>query len=143
MSSAGAAAGTVVVLALLLGAAPERTPTPTPRPEPSGTPPATPEEGCEEIEAPVLIHRVEPQYPDFLESQGIEGTVVAHSAITTEGEIADLKILQGPNETLARFAADAFRQWRYEPARCKESGNPVRVYVTQKATFKARHAPGK
>ncbi|HTR04591.1 MAG TPA: energy transducer TonB [Thermoanaerobaculia bacterium] len=143
MSSLRVAAGTVAAFVVLLGAAPEPTPTPTPRPAPSETPSATPEEGCEEIEAPVLVHRVEPQYPDFLESQGIEGTVVAHSAITTEGEIADLKILESPNETLARFAADAFRQWRYQPARCKESGSPIRVYVTQRATFKAKHAPGK
>ncbi|HTY42384.1 MAG TPA: energy transducer TonB [Thermoanaerobaculia bacterium] len=139
----GGAFGLTAVLLVLAGAAAEPTRTPTPPPEPSETPSAVPETDCDEVQAPVLIHRVEPKYPEFLESQGIEGTVIAHSAITAEGKIADLEILESPNEILTRLATDAFRQWRYEPARCVESGKAIRVFVTQKATFRSKHAPNR
>ncbi len=72
----------------------------------------------------MLIHRVQPDYPDIAESHRIEGTVVLHAIIGKDGKIKNLKVVSGP-EMLARSAIGAVEQWVYKPYLLM--GQPIEV----------------
>lgn len=63
---------------------------------------------------PILIARVSPVYPMQAKINHIFGTVVLDGVITTEGNVTDLKAVDGPRE-LYHSAMDAVKQWRYIP----------------------------
>ncbi len=83
--------------------------------------------------SPVLVKRVEPEYPGALQKQRVQGVVVLEAVVALDGSIADIRVLQSPAESLTKLARDAFQQWRYKPALldCK----PVRVYITNRISF--------
>ena len=105
---------------------------------PSPTPVVSPTPGADTdcvgpIQAPALIKRVEPHYPEALREQGVKGLVVLRGVLGTDGRITNISVLDSPSETLTTLAKDAFRQWRYKPAIC--DGRPHRVNMTAKITF--------
>ncbi|HUN88878.1 MAG TPA: TonB family protein [Terriglobales bacterium] len=61
-----------------------------------------------------LLHEVKPRYPEMRLQQGFEGdvTLVAHIAKT--GRVTHVRLIQG-DAMLGAAAAEAIRQWRYEP----------------------------
>jgi TonB family protein len=93
---------------------------------------------CENIEAPKLIHRVEPAYPAKARQERLEGVVIMEAIITTEGVVSDVKVFRSPFETLTKHAVHAIRQWRYKPAFCRDLGKPIPVYLTVTMTFNLR-----
>jgi len=85
----------------------ERTPIP-------GGAPAAP---AEPSEAPVLLAKVEPRYPEAARRAGIEGTVVLEAWIDTDGRVARIGVLNSPSPILSDAAVAAVRLWRYRPTR--------------------------
>jgi TonB family protein len=79
-----------------------------------------------------LITRVAPIYPREAHNEGIEGTVVLHARIGTDGAIHDLQLISGPPE-LTESAMDAVRLWRYKPYTV--NGQPVPVDTTISVNF--------
>jgi protein TonB len=61
-----------------------------------------------------LIHRVEPIYPGIAKSAGIQGEVLIHALISTDGRIEQAQVVRG-SPVLAQAAMEAIRQWRYRP----------------------------
>ena len=105
--------------------------TPSPTPAVSPTPA---DAGCTgPVQAPEIIKRVEPHYPEALREQGVKGLVVLRGALGTDGRISDITVLDSPAEALTTLAKDAFGQWRYKAAMC--DGRPHRVNVTARITF--------
>ena len=99
-------------------------------------PARTPTPLCKTFAKPVLIHRVEPEYPSEEQKQRLEGVVILESVIATDGSVQKSRVLQSPSEGLSKAALAAVRQWRYEPAVC--DGKVVWVYVTHKLTFELK-----
>jgi protein TonB len=95
---------------------------------------------CNQVEAPTLIHRVEPDYPKDVRKRRLEGKVLVEAILTVDGTLVDFKVVSSPSKTLTRLAIEAFRQRRYKPAFCKDWGKPIRVYVTITTTFKLHPA---
>ena len=93
---------------------------------------------CKDIESPVLIDCVDPNYPPDVRKQRLEGKVVAKAALTPDATLEDLRIVSSPSTVLSNLALEAFRQWRYKPAFCRELGKSIRVSVTMTATFNLR-----
>ena len=91
---------------------------------------------CNELQAPVLTHRVEPRYPEYIRKERWEGKVELHEIVGTDGKISDLAVRSSPGQPLSDLAVEAVSQWRYTPAYCKDLGKPVRVYVTITSTFR-------
>jgi TonB family protein len=90
--------------------------------------------GCEhEVTAPVLINRVEPEYPEDARKGGLEGRVVLEAIIAKDGSVEDARVLKSATYSLDQFAIKALHQWRYKPALCGD--RPVRVYLTVTVTF--------
>jgi protein TonB len=78
-----------------------------------------------------LRNRIEPQYPaDALDAHR-SGEVALDVLVAEDGSVASIHILSG-DPLLAAAAADAVRQWRYEPYRQHERPSPFQTDVTLK-----------
>ena len=76
------------------------------------------------VAAGFVIKKVAPIYPDDARRAYIQGTVMLRVIISTEGDIVDLELLDGPIE-LAGSAVAAVRQWKYKPYLL--AGRPITV----------------
>ena len=86
------------------------------------------------VQAAKLIAQVRPAYPEALEKQGIEGSVILRAVIGTSGQILSLSPFSDPNPGLTKAALDAVRQWRYTPTLL--NGEPVEVVTTITVGFR-------
>jgi TonB family protein len=97
------------------------------------------------ILAPLLIHRVQPVYPELARKARMQCTVVVDVVVNTSGDVADASILKscgpGGGFGIDDAALNAVRQWRYRPA--TNSGQPVDSKMATEVTFKlVRRSPG-
>ena len=75
---------------------------------------------------PVLVHRVEPQFPP-----NSKGVVILEVTVGVSGAVEDVRILRGI-PALDAAALRAVREWRYSPT--EFNGKPVRVVLTVTVT---------
>ena len=72
----------------------------------------------------LLIRRVQPEYPAAAKLNRVQGRVVLHAVINTEGRVTEVSLVSGPQE-LINAAMEAVRQWQYRPY--LSQGQPVQV----------------
>jgi len=82
------------------------------------------------VSFPVLVHRVEPEYPRAAVQARSQGVVVLEAVITGRGEVEDVRVLRSANPLLDDAAVRAVRQWTYRPATLAGHGVRVRLSVT-------------
>ncbi|HUO16395.1 MAG TPA: energy transducer TonB [Verrucomicrobiae bacterium] len=80
----------------------------------------------------LLIHRVEPTYPQLAKAARVQGEVVLSAVISTNGEIQNLQLVSG-HPMLVPSAIAAVKQWRYKPYLL--NGAPVEVETTITVIF--------
>lgn len=85
------------------------------------------------VQTPILITRVPPVYPVGFEDRGIEGDVVLHVSIETDGSVRDITVVQG-DPTFAKAAIDAVKKWHYKPATF--GGKPIKSDLNVTVSFK-------
>ena len=73
---------------------------------------------------PVLIHRVDPNYPMQARTQRISGRVTLATTIGKDGLVRNISLVSG-SPILAEAAKIAVKQWRYQPGRL--NGNPIEI----------------
>ena len=78
---------------------------------------------------PVLLTRVDPEYPEAARKDRIEGSVVVQSVVETDGTMTVTRILRGINPALDDSAVRAITQWRFEPGKLKDLPVPVELDV--------------
>jgi periplasmic protein TonB len=100
-----------------------------------GDPPLTP---GGEVAYPMLVHRVEPDYPDAARRARIEGVVILDAIITASGEVEEVRLLKSASPILDDAAMRAVRRWSYRPATL--NGRAVRVRLTVTVNFFLRGA---
>jgi protein TonB len=66
------------------------------------------------VQAAMLINRVQPIYPPLARQTRVFGTVKLHAIIGKDGTVQQLEVLSG-HPLLVQAALDAVRQWRYRP----------------------------
>lgn len=86
-----------------------------------------------DVKPPVLIQRIEPEYPETARRARVEGKVFLQAIINEQGQVEAVKVLRS-HPLLDDAAIAAVRRWRYKPATL--DGQPVRVYFTVQVTFK-------
>jgi periplasmic protein TonB len=89
-----------------------------------------------EMSQPVLISRVEPEYPRAALIARAQGTVILEAVITKTGTVDQIKTLRSDNVVLEKAAVKAVLQWKYRPATF--NNRPVKVYFTVAVTFKLK-----
>ena len=84
---------------------------------------------------PVLVHRVDPVYPDLARLAELEGSVGLLIVIDERGLVESAEVISSVSG-LDEAAVAAILQWRFEPAR--QRNVPVRVRVFQTVRFQLR-----
>ena len=86
------------------------------------------------VQAAKLITQVNPIYPATLKQQGIEGTVLLRTVISTAGVPLEIELLNtSSHPEFVAASTDAIRQWRYDPTLL--NGNPVEVITAITINF--------
>jgi protein TonB len=68
-----------------------------------------------QIQAPTLVHRVEPYYPPVAVDAHLQGIVILEAIVDRDGTVAEVKVLRSASGLLDREALLAVKQWRYSP----------------------------
>ncbi len=89
--------------------APPPPPPPPPPPAPKG-----PVRVGGNVQAPALVKRVEPTYPDLALVAKITGLVILEATVSTDGTVESVRVLRSV-KFLDQAAVDAVKQWRYSP----------------------------
>jgi TonB family protein len=87
------------------------------------------------VQAAKLVQRVEPVYPEEARAAGVEGTVTLQIVIGNDGSVTSADPVEG-NPVLWRAAADAVKQWKYQPTLL--NGQPVEVQTTVPVRFELK-----
>jgi TonB family protein len=114
---------------------------PNPQPKASESAPPKTKEGdlvpIEEVDiGPVVVKKVEPKYPAFALSMGLEGVVTVNALIAENGDVIRTEILKGVKggSILENAAEVALKQWKFEPA--QKDGVKVKVWKSYPFNFK-------
>ena len=89
------------------------------------------------MQAPKIIEKAQPVYPEKAKAAGIAGTVMLHAIISKDGNPLSLRVMNNQiDPDLARAAVEAVSKWRYQPTLL--NGEPVEVDTTIKVNFTLR-----
>jgi len=90
------------------------------------------------VKAPKLISRISPEYPADALSSRVQGVVLLEATIGIDGKINDVRVTRSI-PLLDGAAADAVRQWVYEPT--VVNGGRVPVIISVAVEFKLTAPP--
>ena len=88
-----------------------------------------------DVKPPNLIKQIAPVYPDEARKNNVEGVVILAAKTNEKGEVTAVKVLSSV-PALDKEAADAVRQWRYEPMLINGKPTPVVFTVTVRFQLK-------
>jgi TonB family protein len=88
------------------------------------------------IDPPALLREVKPSYTEEARRRGVTGDVVLEIVVRSDGQVGEVRVLDGLGSGLDQRAVDAVRQWRFSPAR--RMGRPVDVLVEVAVEFRLR-----
>jgi TonB family protein len=83
----------------------------------------------EDLSQGLLVQKVPPGYPEQALKAGLQGAVVLQAWIGKDGNIRDLKLVNG-SLLLGQAAVKAVRQWRYKPYLRNGVAVEAETYVT-------------
>jgi TonB family protein len=86
-----------------------------------------------EVMQKLLVHKVEPVYPEEARKSNLEGIIALDIVVSAQGSVVSMRPLNGP-DVLARAAMDALRWWKFSPYRV--NGQPMTVETTMAVEFK-------
>ena len=87
-----------------------------------------------DVKAPVVLGRVNPMYSEEARQARVSGIVILEVLIDKTGVVREANVLKGLPMGLSEAAADAVRQWTFEPA--TKNGEPVDVVFNLTINFK-------
>jgi len=90
--------------------------------------------GQGDISSPEPVRKVDPVYPAALLHDRVEGVVVLHAIIHSDGTVGDVRVLEGFNDELDANARNALEQWRFLPG--LRNGVPVAVEAVIRVPFR-------
>jgi TonB family protein len=91
-----------------------------------------------DISSPEPVRKVDPAYPASLLHDRVEGVVVLHAIIRSDGTVGDVRVLEGFNDELDANARNALEQWRFRPG--LRNGIPVDVEAVVRVPFRVPRA---
>ena len=101
-------------------------------PPPPPPPPPAPAQAVRiggNIQAPTLIKRVEPTYPEIAIVAKVTGLVILEASVGTDGTVESVRVLRSV-KFLDAAAVEAVKQWRYQPLVLNGVATPFVLSVT-------------
>jgi protein TonB len=89
--------------------------------------------GVNGVLPPLLIRRVEPEYPELARKLHQEGVVILRAVITVSGAVDDVQVVKSGGPMLDAAALAAVRRWVYKPA--TRDKRAVTVYLDVTVSF--------
>ena len=89
-----------------------------------------------EMTRPVLLSKIEPEYPTTARLARMNGRVVLQAVIGLDGTVESVEVLSSTSPLFEAAARDAVKRWKYRPATM--DGRPVRIYFTVLVDFVVR-----
>lgn len=91
-----------------------------------------------DVSKPVLVKKVEADYPPVARQKKVEGTVILGLLVDENGQVSDVQVLRpaGGSSGLNEAAVTAVRRWTFRPA--VKAGKRVKVRVTYPIVFKLK-----
>lgn len=86
--------------------------------------PTTPARVPSNLRGPIVVKRVEPQWPAEAQTAGVHGMVVVQIAVAPDGSVRDARVLRSV-PMLDEAALAAARQWRFTPAGPEGRADPL------------------
>ena len=71
-----------------------------------------------EAAPPKVTQGLDPEYPDDARRRNIQGAVVLHTLVGTDGKAHDPIVLHGVTDSLNWEAIETVKRWRFDPAKC-------------------------
>ena len=102
---------------------------PPPPPPPPPPAPTQPVRVGGNVQAPALVKRVEPTYPELALVAKITGIVILEATVDKEGAVESVRVLRSV-KFLDQAAIDAVKQWRYSPLVLNGVPTPFVLSVT-------------
>jgi protein TonB len=99
-------------------------------------PPSGPVDVTPDMVAPVLLRKVQPDYPAAARAARLPGFVLLQAVIGEDGNVEDVAVLRASSPLFTDAAKDAVRQWKYRAA--LQNGRPVRVYFSVRVEFQLK-----
>jgi protein TonB len=88
---------------------------------------------------PSILSKIEPSYPQSARQAGIEGTVLVKIEILANGRSGNITVSRSSgNEILDETALSTIEQWRFVPAKDRNSGQAIACYTTIPISFRLR-----
>jgi TonB family protein len=91
-----------------------------------------------ELFSPLITLKSDPAYPSELQRANVQGTVTLYAIIHSDGSVGEIRVLDGVDDQLDRFASEALARCRFEPA--LKDGAPVPLEAVVMIPFRARRA---
>jgi len=101
-------------------------------PPPPPPPPPAPKQAVRiggNIQAPALVKRVEPTYPDIALVAKVTGLVILEASVGADGSVESVRVLRSV-KFLDQAAVDAVKQWKYSPLVLNGVATPFVLSVT-------------
>lgn len=89
--------------------------------------------GSPGVDPPILLRRVDPEYPELARKLRLQGIVVVSAVIEADGRVDQLSVVHSASPLLEEPALKAIGGWRYRPATI--SGRAVRVVLDVRVDF--------
>ncbi|MDF2634750.1 MAG: TonB family protein [Pelosinus sp.] len=88
---------------------------------------------------PSILSKVEPPYPQAARQAGMEGTVLVKIEILANGRSGNILVSRSSgHEILDEAAMDTVEQWRFVPAKDRNSGQAIACYTTIPISFRLK-----
>ncbi|HEX9493540.1 MAG TPA: energy transducer TonB, partial [Thermoanaerobaculia bacterium] len=87
-----------------------------------------------DVQAPVAINRIEPQYTELARKARIEGVVIIEAIIDRNGSVTDARVLKPLPLGLDQSALEAVKRWKFKPGTL--NGQPVPVIYNLTVIFR-------
>jgi protein TonB len=86
---------------------------------------------------PSILSKADPSYPQSARQGGLEGTVVLKVQILENGRAGNVSISRSSgHDILDDAAVAALREWRFAPAKDRDSGQAISCYTTLPISFR-------
>lgn len=91
--------------------------------------------GVGDVPEPILIFRVEPDYPDAARRARVDGFVLLEAIVNKRGDVVNVKVLQSPPSRygFSEKATEAVEKWKFKPAIYR--GRPINVRIRFSVEF--------
>jgi periplasmic protein TonB len=97
--------------------------------------PAFSASGDIQVDAPVAVRKVAPQYPFQMRAAGITAVVDVNCLIDEDGKVLDAIAAKSSDSRFTDAAVDALKKWTFQPALRDGIPVPARVNVPVKFTL--------